>query len=125
MGKGSKRKTRHELLEEHESILTTLPDIEDQFIISMMHECGWYNFGANGLIPISWTELHAWSSQTATAITPTESLLMMNLSKVYVGQYNSSDDRNEPAPYTTVPANKADISDKIKAILSRNAKSSK
>jgi hypothetical protein len=117
MGKGSERKTRHTLLKEHDSPLVQLPDVEDGFIVEWMNEVGWYQVGMSGLIPITWTELNAWATMTSTNVTPSESILMMNLSKAYVGQFNQSDDRNTPAPFTEVQISQEQLGNKLKAIL--------
>jgi hypothetical protein len=54
---------------------------------------------------------------TSTNVTPSESILMMNLSKAYVGQFNQSDDRNTPAPFTEVQISQDQLGNKLKAIL--------
>lgn len=116
MGKGSKRKTRYELLKSYESNLIELPPTEDRYIITLIEELGWYTIGMNGINAMTWQEMHAWTIMTGTVITMYESNLLMALSKEFVSQYNKSDDRNAPPPYSP-PVDKEKVSSKVASVL--------
>lgn len=53
----------------------------------------------SGPVPVSFTEIHAWSSITQTQITSEEALIVRLLSRDYCGSYHDSSNRSSPPPF--------------------------
>lgn len=108
------------------SELGTMPVLErNVFIPAWLAEIGFYQYGAAGMIPISHTDIMAWRSNTGTRVDPEDVNLLILLSKIYVGQYRKSSDRDEPPPTVTQIQDKNALGNRIKSAFRRIANPSK
>lgn len=118
--KAPSRKTRQEQLEAQESNLLELPDIEHgSHVIQWLHEVGPTQQGMNGPEPLSWQEINAWRQATGTVATTEELIMLRNLSRQYVSQYQRSDNPEEPAPHKPRATDKAALSSQISGVLQK------
>ena len=68
-----KRQTRQDQLQQQESNLLALPEIEHgAHIIEWLHGIGVTENGDNGIKPLSWQEINAWKQATETSATREE-----------------------------------------------------
>ena len=123
MGQNTEKQTRYALLKGHNSELAEMPELKhSHHILRWLDEVGYYTFGANGILPITHTEIMAWQSNVCEKIEPEEALLLRELSSEFVNQFNKSKDRNEPAPVVKEIKDKAVLSAQIKEMRRRHNK---
>jgi hypothetical protein len=108
------------------SELGRMPELNrNGFMIAWLSEIGYYQHGAMGIMPLTHTEVMAWRSNTGTIIEPEDANMIMLLSKIYVGQYRKSSDRDEPPPSVIQVQDKIALGNKIKGAFRRIANPSK
>jgi len=80
--------------------LAELPEVDGaEYILAYLMEVGPVSHGGMGMAPISYQEIQAWSTLTGTNLSPWDSLMLRQLSRAYVNQYNESKDPHSQAPY--------------------------
>lgn len=118
--KDDKPKSRYELFGEGDYRLT-MPEVEGgEYIINHWQKSGMYSSGMNGLMPLSWLELQAYSVQSGASLDGWESEQVMLMSKAYVAFSRDSDELNCMAPYTVELTEEQELA--IKAQTVANAR---
>ena len=74
---------------------------------------------AQGLSPLKWHEIESWCRMSRRTISPSEALLMRNLSKDYISQYSLSSDPACEAPWTPATIDREQVGDAIDAFFDR------
>lgn len=126
--KGHKNdRTRQWLYKNHyRSELGNMPELKrNAFMISWMYEVGFYGYGGTGIVPISHSDIMAWRYNMAVTVEPEDVMLMLHLSKVYVGQLNKSKDRDEPSPVVVKVKDQSALANRIKSGLRSSASTKK
>ena len=59
--------------------------------------------GLAGVVPISWSELRAWSEMTQTSIQPWMAEALMLMSRAYCAAHSEASDGPSAAPWTPNP----------------------
>lgn len=59
-------------------------------IVGFLEDCGWYQSGAYGPVPIDWKYIQCWSEMTGIRVTPDEARLMIRESKIKLSTENIS-----------------------------------
>lgn len=72
-------------------------------IITWFIELGEVATTADGLSPLSWQEIKAWSELTGLTISPREGLALRRLSVAYVREYYRSNNHNCASPILDEP----------------------
>ena len=75
-----------------------MPDC-DEFILSVWHELGRYNNGMDGLTPLSFLEVGAYS-ENVNELTGFDIKMVVMMSRSYISEYNAAtNDISRPAPH--------------------------
>ena len=99
------KESRIEYLKKSDSLLLKLPDITSaEYVIDLFYKAGICLQGFSGAIPLSWSELKAFSDLSGWMLNETESEMLMDMSKAYVASLNASKDVDAKAPYMTPEA---------------------
>lgn len=84
----------------------------------MLSEIGEGKPGVDGLEPIGWVDIDAWSRLTGAEVTPGEAAAIKYLSICYVAQYNASRDPGCPAPHIRKETNSEQVESRLKTLFS-------
>lgn len=79
--------------------LLKLPEIEYPHLLEWLFDFGPYALGPNGIIPVSYQEIDAWSRITKIDLVEDEPEILRRLSVDYCGMFNRAKDRDCPPPY--------------------------
>lgn len=99
-----------------------MPDIEShEYVLGLFYETGMVMNGANGAVPITWTELRNYSDQSGAVLTPWESSTVMNMSRAYCSAYHDGQTPEALPPWVddseeSLEAMRASVAAKFKAI---------
>ena len=94
---GSPVRTRYQL-QKSDSPYLSLPEVGGEYIIDLLLDVGPGMAGHLGMVPISATELRAWSQGTATELEPWEFSTLLDLSAVFVSSARVYEGSSEMAP---------------------------
>lgn len=99
-----------------------MPEIEShEYVLGLFYEAGMVLNGANGAVPITWTELRNYSDQSGAVLTPWESSMVMNMSRAYCSAYHDGQTPEALPPWVddseeSLEAMRASVAAKLKAI---------
>lgn len=94
-----RRRSRYSTLKSTDSPLCELPTVESHgHLLRWLVELGITGHGMSGPIPLSWSDVFAWSMLTGTDVPPDEVLQLMQLSRTYCEQFSASKDPTCPSP---------------------------
>jgi len=117
------RKTRYEKLKDAKSNLINLPEIDElSYILDWTGEAGLYENGANGPMPLSWTEIKAWAELMGMLVAPWEAALIRELSTAYCSQYHKSSSPTEPPPYAELEIDRDSVSTRVLKLFRSHSK---
>lgn len=90
------------------------------YLAAAWSECGAYEVGVNGILPLSWQEIHAYNAATGNRLCSYDCRLISLMSRLYCDQYHKSTDGNCKQPYVSEAVAKPkadDQSERIKAMF--------
>lgn len=97
---GKKKKPRMEVYTKGHGY-SFMPQVTANYLLSELQNAGLAKSGANGIEPLSWTELKAYVDLTDSALQPWECEAMIEVSRTYVRSYHAASDNTMPPPYVT------------------------
>lgn len=86
-----------------------MPYCRAEYLVLLFYELGICGQGANGVVPISWTEINSWLTTTDRELEPWEVTLLRDMSKAYVNEYYNGTDKFSKTPYV-----EDEVLDKVK-----------
>ena len=116
------RKTRQDQLQQFESALLQLPEVEyGAHVIEWLHGIGVTENGDNGIKPLSWQEINAWKQANDVSATREELEMLYQLSRVYVAQYHRSNNPDEPPPNRARNVDKDALKSRVRSVIRQSA----
>lgn len=83
-----------------------MPDIEGaEYIVELLHEVGPVGSNGYGVEGLKWTEIQSWLALTGLFLCPWEILLIKQLSDDFASEYNKSNGKVTPPPFTSISKN--------------------
>jgi hypothetical protein len=102
------KESRLEYLKKSDSLLLKLPGVTNaEYIVDLFYKSGICLHGFSGAIPLSWSELKAFSDLSGWMLNEVESDVIMDMSKAYVASLSASKDVDAKAPFMTDEATEA------------------
>lgn len=81
-----------------------MPDISGaEYIIELLHECGPVGSNGYGVEGLKWSEIQSWLQLTGLFLCPWEVSLIKELSNAFASEFNNSNGKDVPPPYTALP----------------------
>ena len=97
----SQRFSRLDVMNKRE-IPVEMPDVEGyELLLEWLAELGYSDRGLNGLDPLTYSDVQAWSEVSENSLTPWMKIMLVDLSRDYCHQANISLDSKCKAPYET------------------------
>lgn len=76
-----------------------MPVIDAPYLLDYWQDLGLVGAGAAGAVPLSASEIYAWSSLYGVELTPWEFSVLRQLSQNYAVYLNKGENPDEPPPY--------------------------
>ena len=110
-------KSRIDHLENEEAILERLPNVEPfDYMVGLFSDIGMAINTGNGLTPLSWREIEAFTHGTGISLTAWEAKTIRNMSAQYASGVIRYTNQNVQAPYRS-EKEKTRIADTMKSAL--------
>ena len=71
----------------------------------MLHEAGPVGSNGYGVEGLKWSEINSWLTLTGLFLCPWEITLIKELSEEFASEFNNSNGKAAPAPYTAITKN--------------------
>lgn len=83
-----------------------LPDIDGaEYLVELLHEAGPVGSNGYGVEGLKWSEINSWLTLTGLFLCPWEIALIKELSEEFASEFNNSNGKAAPAPYTAITKN--------------------
>ena len=76
-----------------------MPEVDAPYLLDYWQDMGMVGSGAAGAVPLSATDIYAWSNLSAVELTPWEFSVLRQLSQNYAAYLHKSENPDEPPPY--------------------------
>jgi hypothetical protein len=99
-----------------------MPELDShEYVLELFYESGMVLNGANGAVPITWTELRNYSDQSGAVLTPWESKMIINMSRAYCTAYHDGQSPSALPPWVddsqeALAAMRESVASKFKAL---------
>lgn len=78
-----------------------LPEIDGaEYLVNLLHEAGPVGSNGYGVEGLKWPDIYSWIALTGLFLCPWELRLIKELSEVYASEYNKSNGKDVPPPYS-------------------------
>lgn len=98
--------------------MLTTEQLTGGYLVVILSAIGFYNAGFSGPVPITHTDVVAWSTLSNMKLSAWEVEVLLDLSRVFVDSYLKYSGSADSSPYEPmIVASKQTVSDKVASIL--------